>query len=78
MHDLLTDPLIGVRTSQGERLVALPELLAALSAGTVEGYTGLRAHQADAWHVFLVQLAASVLARSRSQDQRTPLTGVTA
>jgi CRISPR system Cascade subunit CasA len=68
MHDLLTDPLIGVRTSQGERLVALPELLAALSAGTVEGYTGLRAHQADAWHVFLVQLAASVLARSRSED----------
>lgn len=63
MHDLLTDPLIGVRTPEGERRVSLPELLAALSAGTVEGYTGLRAHQADPWHVFLVQLAASIQAR---------------
>lgn len=63
MHDLLTDPLIGVRTPQGERYLNLPELLAALSAGKVEGYTGLRPHQADHWHVFLVQLAASIQAR---------------
>ncbi len=63
MHDLLTDPLIGVRTPESERRVSLPDLLAALSAGTVEGYTGLRAHQADPWHVFLVQLAASIQAR---------------
>lgn len=64
MHDLLHDPLIGVRAAAtGERRVNLPELLAALSAGEVEGYTGLRAHQADPWHVFLVQLAASVQAR---------------
>lgn len=63
MHDLLTDPLIGVRTQEGERRVSLPDLLARLSAGTVEGYTGLRAHQADPWHVFLVQLAASIQAR---------------
>jgi CRISPR system Cascade subunit CasA len=63
MHDLLTEPLIGVRTQEGERRLSLPELLAALSAGEVEGYTGLRAHQADPWHVFLVQLAASIQAR---------------
>ncbi|GIX39462.1 MAG: CRISPR-associated protein Cse1 [Silanimonas sp.] len=63
MHDLLNEPLIGVRTHRGEHRVNLPELLAALSSGAVEGYTGLRAHQADPWHVFLVQLAASIQAR---------------
>lgn len=62
-YDLLHDPLIGVRTPAGERRVSLPKLLATLSAGEVEGYTGLRAHQADPWHVFLVQLAASIQAR---------------
>lgn len=67
MHDLLTDPLIGVRTAQGERHVNLPELLACLSAGSIEGYTGLRPHQADPWHVFLVQLAASIQARRPTQ-----------
>ncbi|MFN3297678.1 type I-E CRISPR-associated protein Cse1/CasA [Caldimonas sp.] len=63
MHDLLHDPLIGVHTPEGTQRLSLPELLAALSAGHVEGYTGLRAHQADPWHVFLVQLAASIQAR---------------
>lgn len=63
MYDLLHDPLIGVRTPEGERRLSLPDLLAALSAEEVEGYTGLRAHQADPWHVFLVQLAASIQAR---------------
>ncbi len=63
MYDLLNEPLIGVRTAEGEQRLHLPELLAALSAGKIDGYTGLRAHQADPWHVFLVQLAASVQAR---------------
>lgn len=63
MYDLLTDPLIGVRTRDGEQRLSLTELLAALSAGQIESYTGLRAHQADPWHVFLVQLAASIQAR---------------
>lgn len=63
MHDLLHDPLIGVRTPAGSQRLSLPGLLAALSAGQVDGYTGLRAHQADPWHVFLVQLAASIQAR---------------
>lgn len=63
MHNLLGDPLIGVRTREGVRRVNLPELFAALSAGQIDGYTGLRAHQSDPWHVFLVQLAASIQAR---------------
>jgi CRISPR system Cascade subunit CasA len=63
MYNLLSEPLISIRTVSGTERVALPELLALLSAGNVEGYTGLRAHQADPWHVFLVQLAASIQAR---------------
>ncbi|PZP57299.1 MAG: type I-E CRISPR-associated protein Cse1/CasA, partial [Azospira oryzae] len=63
MYHLLDDPLIGVRTPQGERRLTLPEMLAALSSGHIDGYSGLRAHQADPWHVFLVQLAASIQAR---------------
>lgn len=71
MHDLLQDPLIGVRTAQGERRISLPELLALLSVDAIEGYTGLRAHQADPWHVFLVQLAASIQARRPTDDLPT-------
>jgi CRISPR system Cascade subunit CasA len=71
MHDLLCDPLIGVRTPTGERRVSLPDLLATLSAKHVEGYTGLRAHQADPWHVFLVQLAASIQARRPTHELPT-------
>lgn len=64
MHDLLHDSLIGIRSRAGLVRVSLPELLATLAAGEVEAYTGVRAHQADPWHVFLVQLAASILARN--------------
>lgn len=63
MHDLLHDPLIGIRTRKGDARVSLPELLARLSGRDVESYAGLRAHQTDPWHVFLVQVAASVMAR---------------
>lgn len=72
MHDLLHDPLIGLRTRSGEVGASLPELLARLCADDVEGYTGLRPHQADPWHVFLVQIAASVLARRRDIDAAKP------
>lgn len=63
MHDLLREDLIGIRTPDGERVVSLPALLSLLSEGKVDGYTGLRAHQADPWHVFLVQIAVSIQAR---------------
>lgn len=71
MHDLLTEPLIGVRTTQGKRDLNLPELFAALATGDAEGYTGLRPHQADPWHVFLVQLAASIQARHPTETLPT-------
>lgn len=63
MHDLLNDPLIGIRLHGRDEAISLPELLARMSAGVPLSFTGLRAHQADPWHVFLVQVAASVMAR---------------
>jgi CRISPR system Cascade subunit CasA len=63
MHDLLHDSLISVRLPRGETRLSLPELLAALARGEVLAYTRLRRHQADPFHVFTVQLAASILAR---------------
>lgn len=63
MHDLLNDLLIGIRTPAGLSRVSLAELLARLSGGQELDYTGLRPHQADPWHAFLVQIAASVMAR---------------
>lgn len=68
MHDLLTDELIGIRTPQGSRFVDLPTLFALLAKGEVDGYTGQRAHQTDPWHVFLVQIAASIQARNPTQS----------
>jgi CRISPR system Cascade subunit CasA len=64
MLDLLTEPIVGVSAASGTQMVTLPELFAGLVKGGVLGYPGLRPHQADPWHAFLVQVAASVLARS--------------
>lgn len=63
MHDLLHDPLISVRLPTGEARLSLPDLLVALARGEVQAYMRLRRHQLDPFHVFTVQLAASVLAR---------------
>lgn len=64
MHDLLDEALIGVRTTAGQqRRVSLPGAIAGLLSDEIADFTGLRAHQADPWHVLLVQLAASVMAR---------------
>ena len=72
MHDLLNEPLIGVRTAAGKQhRVSLPGAIAGLLSGEVADFTGLRAHQADPWHVLLVQLAASVMAR-QPEDTEPP------
>lgn len=63
MFDLLTEPLISVSTSNEECRMNLPDLLASLSNDHIVGYLGLRPHQAEPWHVFLVQVAASIKAR---------------
>jgi CRISPR system Cascade subunit CasA len=64
MYNLLDDALIDVRRGTGPSRVDLPGLIAGLLDGSVLECTALRAHQADPWHVLLVQLAASVMARN--------------
>ncbi len=64
MINLLIDPIIGVQTPDNRQILTLPQLLAMLCSGAVDAYTGQRPHQADVWHVFTVQLGASVLARN--------------
>ena len=44
-----------------DRQVSLPGLLALLAQDKVDSYPALRPHQAPAWHMFLVQLAALAL-----------------
>jgi CRISPR system Cascade subunit CasA len=47
-----------------ESQVSLPGLIALLAQDKVDGYPALRPHQAPAWHMFLVQLAALALHRA--------------
>ncbi|MGB8930129.1 MAG: type I-E CRISPR-associated protein Cse1/CasA [Anaeromyxobacteraceae bacterium] len=61
-NDLLTDPVFSVRRGGVIRHHSLPEVLALLGKDEVDAFTGLQAHQAHAWHAFLVQLAAVALA----------------
>lgn len=57
--NLLSDPIFGVRTVDGEVLsMSLPATLQALSEDAVETFTGLRPHQKHAFHAFLSQLGA--------------------
>lgn len=60
-HNLLTTPLIAVPS--GDRL-SLPEVLAGLVDGRVDGFPELAAHQRHAWHAFLVQMAGLALHRA--------------
>lgn len=58
MHNLLVQPLIATRP---HGIVTLPGLLALMAQDGVDDFPALRAHQAPAWHMFLVQLAALAL-----------------
>ena len=62
MHNLMTDPLIRYRHTDGAlRDASLPEVYAALMADAVEAFPALRPHQRHAWHAFLVQLGAMAM-----------------
>lgn len=64
MHNLMTDPLIRYRHSDGTLCEAsLPEVYAALMSDEVESFPALRPHQRHAWHAFLVQLGAMAMHR---------------
>ena len=65
MFNLLTEPLIRYRHSDGEmREASLPEVYAALMADEVEAFSALRPHQRHAWHAFLVQLGVMGMHRA--------------
>jgi len=67
--NLLTDPLLRVKTTDGQENMTLPSLLAALGQSRVETLIGIQRHQEDAFHVFLCQLATIILAR---KDDKAP------
>lgn len=56
--NLLSQPLIEAKPSG---FLTLPGVLAALARDEVDSFPALRPHQAPAWHMFLVQLAALAL-----------------
>ena len=57
--NVLEEPLIRVEMKDGVRaILTLPEVCGALAADSVGTFPALRAHQAPAWHAFLVQLCA--------------------
>ena len=64
-HDLLIESLIQT-TPAGP--MSLPGVLAALARDDVDSYSALRPHQAPAWHMFLVQLAALALHGAERED----------
>lgn len=59
--NLLTQPLFHALPSGW---LSLPGLLACLARDEVDSFPALRPHQAPAWHMFLVQLAALALHRA--------------
>jgi len=66
MHNLLTEPILGVRrTGDGSHAVSLPISLAGLASGQVDSFTGIMPHQRHAWFAFLVQLSAIALHRAQ-------------
>ncbi|MCE2543834.1 MAG: type I-E CRISPR-associated protein Cse1/CasA [Acidobacteria bacterium] len=71
MHNLLTDPLLRVRLTNGtSEILSLPEVYEALAADGIAAFSALRPHQRHAWHAFLAQLG--VIAAQRSDAATLP------
>lgn len=56
--NLLDDSVFTVRTSDGHEMCSLPRIYYLIQEDAVESFAKLQAHQKQAWHCFLVQLAA--------------------
>ena len=64
MHNLLSDPLLRVRLTDGTvETLSLPEVYEAMAADVVAAFPALRPHQRHAWHAFLAQLGTIALHR---------------
>lgn len=69
--DLLEDALFSVREQGGDVVVLnLPEVLHLLWCEEVLSFEALQAHQRQAWHCFLVQLAALCFCRGGLDEER--------
>ncbi len=64
MSNLLADPIIRTRLSEGDRSLTLPQVYEAAASDRIIGFTALRPHQRHAWHAFLVQLAVIATGRA--------------
>jgi CRISPR system Cascade subunit CasA len=75
-HSLLDDPLFRVRlpdeTVQGH---SLPQILHRLTQDNILSFEALQAHQQQAWHSFLVQLAAMAVSREASGTMPSDVSG---
>lgn len=86
VHNLANEPLLAWRDRNRRRHeTTLPGILAKLASGELADFPRVRAHQLDAWCMFLTQLAAIALHRGgttdpcQSEDEwRTLVVGLTA
>lgn len=63
-YGLLDDPIFSVTLVDGaQSQYSLTEILHGLATGSIVSFDALQAHQQQAWHCFLVQLAAMAVAR---------------
>jgi len=69
-HNLLTDKIFDVNVRCEDESLNLPEILSALSreSPTIISFNKLMPHQKQAWHSFLVQLAAIACFRAGLKD----------
>jgi CRISPR system Cascade subunit CasA len=68
-HNLLEESLISITAPGGAReRTDLPGVLARLARGEEVEFPALQAHQQQAWHAFLVQLAALALHRAGESE----------
>lgn len=68
--DLLTEPLISIRTRKEDTKRSLPGVLEVLGVERDVTFPALRRHQKHAWHAFLVQLAVMALHRGGENDPK--------
>lgn len=65
MFNILDDQIIN---SAPFGALSLPKVLTALTKDEIDSFPALRPHQAPAWHMFLVQLAALALTKNRERE----------
>ena len=65
MHNLIDDPLVNVRLTDGRvEVLSLPAVYASMVADRVAAFPALRGHQRHAWHAFLAQLGVVAMHRA--------------